>query len=94
MEIKIDGSAQSEPISLDYQSKDFKVGVHGVVSADAVGKWSIQYSPNGNDWFDHEDLNSVTGNKSGNFYFNVPYMRIVSALTVGSVTVYLYGSVQ
>lgn len=94
MEVLIDSAKEGDSISLNHNADNFKVSVVVILSADFTGKWSLQFSPNGNDWINHEDLTDQTANAVNNLFFQVPYIRFNTAgMTAGSIKGYVFGSV-
>lgn len=94
MLLVINKNGDTEPISLNPNVDNFKVSII-VVAKNFTGKWTLQYSPNAIDWFDHEDLSLKTGSATNNLYFQVPYVRVkTTEVTSGEINVYLYGSVS
>lgn len=90
------GANTSPVINMNADSDNFKVSVMIIPTTDFNGTTTVQYSPDNINWFDHEDLKALAGNKkiTGNFFFPVPFARVQTATgTLGSVTVHLFGSV-
>lgn len=65
-------SGNSNAIALNENERSFKVTIVGLPTG---GTWGVQVSPDGDTWFDHETLTSISGNKIGNLYFPIPYVR-------------------
>lgn len=72
------GTKTGEASRLNENQADFKVTLIGVPSPDFNGKWSVQYSPDKGEWINHEEMTQLTGNKTGDLYFNIPWIRLVT----------------
>lgn len=94
MLIVIAGNATSDPVSTRFNDNNFKLSVTGLVKNSFDGKWSVEFSPDGIEWLPHEDLTDIATNKTGNVYFQMPYLRVVTKeSTMGSVHVHMFGSI-
>lgn len=91
------GANLSPVISLQQDHENFKVTVCIIPSAGYDGTAGISYSPDGINWFPHEDLWGLTGvtKVTGNLFFPIPFVRAESASgTTGNVEFHLFGSVH
>lgn len=94
MKLLLTGNGNSNPIPLVANADDFKVSIIGIAKGGFDGKWTVEYSPNGNDWLAHEQMTDLIDSEAGNIFFQVPSVRInVKDMTTGSLEVYAYGSV-
>lgn len=94
MKALITKNGNSDPIALADSTSEFKVSVVGIAKGGFDGKWTVEYSPNGNDWLAHEQMTDLTDSEAGNIFFQVPSIRIVTKdMTRGSLEIYAFGSV-
>lgn len=94
MQINITANGNSNPIALKADDANFKVTVIGLFLGGYNGTYKIQYSPDQINWIDHEVGTNIAANGCNNLFFNVPWMRIVSAgRTAGTLTIHVFGSV-
>lgn len=90
MELTVAGSGVSDKLRLNENQNNFKVTLVGVTEGAFDGTWTVQYSPDGEKWLNHEDLNKVSGDKTGDVFFAVPWIRLkTEAATKGDVTVHV-----
>ncbi len=99
MKLILDGNgAHGTPVvNLKQDHENFKVTVCIIPSADYDGTVGISYSPDGVNWFPHEDLWNLTGTTkvTGNLFFPIPFVQAGTASgTKGNVEIHLFGSVD
>lgn len=90
MEITVAGSGVSEPVRLNENQNNFKVTLVGVIEDDFDGTWTIEYSPDKVKWLNHEDLTDISGDKTGDVFFAIPWIRLSTKdATKGDVLVHV-----
>lgn len=91
IQLKADGA--SDPVATRYNQTDFKISIFIIVKDGFDGTCDIEYSPNGEDWFKHEDLKDIAADTVSNAFFQAPYLRAVAAgMSTGYVEVHMFGS--
>lgn len=92
------GTKGTQVVSLQQDHENFKVTVCIVPLGGYDGTLGVSYSPDGINWFPHEDLWGLTGTGvkvTGNLFFPVPFVQVgTSGGTVGAVEIHLFGSVH
>lgn len=78
MLLSITGTGTTEGKRLNENQAAFKVTLIGVPDRDFDGKWSVQYSPDNESWINHEDMTQLTGTKTGDLYFAIRYIRLLT----------------
>lgn len=78
------GVGTSDPIPMDIHKNPFNVGIGVVV--DGVVTYSVQYSFDGTNYFDHPDLDDDTTNADGNIAFPVLHVRLNVTAGAGTAT--------
>lgn len=84
------GTENGDAHRLNENQSNFKVTLTGVPGNRFDGKWTVQYSPDGIEWINHEDMTQLTGVKTGDLYFNIPWLRLVTEdATTGEVKLHV-----
>lgn len=92
MEILIDKNGESDPIEMPQNSMIFKYCLIGIPADGFDGNWTIEYSPNGDDWIPHEDAIDLSGQKTTNIFYQIPLVRVkVSNMSAGILKFYIFG---
>lgn len=100
MKLILDGNgARVTPvINLKQDHENFKVTVCILPVGGYNGTVGISYSPDGINWFPHEELWGLTGagvKVTGNLFFPIPFVQAgTKGGTTGSVEIHLFGSVD
>jgi hypothetical protein len=76
MELSVAGSGVSEAARVNENQSGFKVTLIGLAQNSFDGTWTVQYSPNGEDWLNHEDMTQISGNKTGDLFFAIRWIRL------------------
>lgn len=76
------GVGNSSALPLDIHKNPFNVGI-GVVTSGTV-TYTVQYTFNETDWFDHPNLTNKTAKAESNIAFPVKQVRV--SVTAGSGT--------
>lgn len=90
MVLEVVGSGVSGILRLNENQNNFKVTLVGVIEDGFDGTWTVQYSPDSEKWLNHEDMNALSGDKTGDLYFPIPFIRVkTEGATLGKVVVHV-----
>lgn len=80
----VTGVGTSDPVVLDTNKNPFNIGI-GVVPSGAA-TYTVQYSFDGDNWFDHPALTAKTTKAESNIAFPVLHTRLNVTASDGTVT--------
>lgn len=90
MVLTVAGSGVSDSQRINENQSGFKVTLIGIAQNGFDGTWTVQYSPDNINWLNHEDMTQLSGNKTGDLFFSIPWIRLkTETATTGDVELHV-----